>query len=74
MKFFKKIPPTPPLTELKEIHKSGVEIVAHRDATKEAKKEVDEANAKLNRIFGDNHFSLTIYLTTGGKIKQKGNA
>lgn len=52
-------------------HKASIEIVAHKNAHEEAKKEVEEANAVLQKIFKDNHFSLTIYLAAGGQIKQK---
>lgn len=70
--WFKKKPEVnePVLNYLPEEHKASIEIVAHRDAHAEAKAEVDKANALLQKLFKDNHFSLTIYLATGGKIKQ----
>lgn len=55
-------------------HVAAVEIVAHQNATAEAKKEVDKANKLLENIFKDNHFSLTMYIAAGGKVKQKRSA
>lgn len=56
-----------------EQHKSAVEIVAHKNATKEAKKLVDEANSKLQEVFKQNHFTVKLYIAAGGrKPKQTG--
>lgn len=45
---------------------SKVEIVAHREATKEQINEVKTANDALNKVFANNHFTLTIYVAAGG--------
>jgi hypothetical protein len=48
-------------------HNSALEIVAHKSATHEAKKDIDEANAKLKEIFDRNHFTIKIYLANQQK-------
>lgn len=63
--------PEPDLTYLPAEHKASIEIVAHKNAHAKAKEKVDEANEMLRQLFQDNHFSLTIYLATGGQVKQK---
>lgn len=72
MSWFKKTKPEikEPLEYLPEEHKASIEIVAHKNAHAEAKREVDQANELLQRIFKDNHFSLTLYLAAGGQVKQ----
>lgn len=60
-----------PSQHLSPEHSASIEIVAHQNAHAEAKKKVDEANEKLKKLFQDNHFTLKIYLATGGQIKQK---
>ncbi len=50
-------------------HNTAVEIVAHKNATIEAKKDIDDANAKLKDIFDKNHFTIKIYLANGNKRK-----
>lgn len=74
-KWFKKTEPTNDKSSLElalpEEHKASIEIVAHKAAKEEAKAEVEQANALLQKIFKDNHFSLTIYLAAGGRVKQK---
>lgn len=56
-----------------ERHQGAIEIVAHKTATEEAKKEIDEANKKLKKIFEHNHFTVKLYVAAGGrKPKQTG--
>jgi len=57
---------------LLEQHESAIEIVSHKQATHEAKKDIEQANAKLKEIFDRNHFTIKIYLAAGGR-KPKGN-
>ena len=56
-----------------EHHKGAIEIVAHKTATEEAKREIDEANEKLRQIFERNHFTVKLYVATGAGGKQKGS-
>lgn len=50
-----------------EQHKSAVEIIAHKNATEEAKREVDEANEKIRKVFERNHFTVKLYVAAGGR-------
>lgn len=74
MKWFKKdkqiLMPEEKEPSFTEQHRSAIEIVAHKNATQEAKMLVDEANAKLQEVFERNHFTVKIYLAKGGKTKQ----
>lgn len=72
MLWFRK---TDPHIAIEQHRKSTVEIVAHKNATEEAKKEVDEANQKIQDLFEHNHFTVKIYLAGGKKpkTKRKGN-
>lgn len=45
---------------------SQVEIVAHKNATKRQVKKVKAANAKLNELFEDNHFTVKLVLAAKG--------
>lgn len=50
-------------------HNTAVEIVAHKNATIEAKKDIDDANTKLKEIFDKNHFTIKIYLANQKQTK-----
>lgn len=52
---------------LLEQHNSALEIVSHKNATIEAKKDIEDANAKLKEIFDKNHFTIKIYLANNKK-------
>lgn len=52
---------------------SRVEVELHKEASKEAKTEVDEANKKLNKLLVENGFTLKIYLAAGGQHPKKGH-
>jgi len=45
--------------------KTPVEIVAHKNATKEQAREVREANEKLQKVFERNHFTVKLYVAAG---------
>lgn len=55
---------TPPVS-------SRVEIELHKNATKEAKAQADEANSHLQDLLVNNGFTLKIYLAAGGRVHQK---
>jgi hypothetical protein len=44
-----------------------VEIIAHKNATEKQVQEVREANEKLQRVFDRNHFTVKLYVATGGR-------
>lgn len=49
--------------------RSNIEIVAHRRATKNVVEETKEVNKKLQDLLLKNHFTIKIFLATGGKKK-----
>lgn len=49
--------------------RSNVEIVAHRQATKKVVEETKEVNERLQDLLLKNHFTIKIFLATGGKKK-----
>lgn len=57
----------PVVPEALSQHKAAVEIVAHKNATDEAKAEVDQANRQLRELFDRNHFTIKIFLAAGGE-------
>lgn len=57
---------------LPENNKATVEIVAHKQATKDAVHQVQEANQYLREIFEDNdNFTIKIFLARGGKLPRR---
>lgn len=72
MLWFKKKETEKEIPKLVEHHKQAIEIVAHQEATAEAKKEVDEANERIRSLVQKNHFVVKIYLANGKQLKQKG--
>lgn len=63
-------------TQAKAAQKTAIEIVTHKNATQEVIAEANEANKHLRNLLEENHFTLKIYLATGGKqpkaVKGKG--
>lgn len=45
---------------------AGVEVRAHKDATKEVIKETKDVSDKLNNLLAENGFSFTIWIAAGG--------
>lgn len=43
-----------------------IEVVAHKNASAKQVKMVEEANKKLNEVFERNHFTVKLYVATGG--------
>lgn len=70
MKWFKKTEPTKIITGLPAEHQASIEIVAHKDASKEAIAEAKKANAIVQDVFKRNHFTVKIYVAIGGEIKK----
>ncbi len=73
MKWFRKnksVPTIPSLEAtleaLPEEHKTSIEIVAHKTATKEVLREAKKATEHLNELLVENGFTLKIYLAAGG--------
>lgn len=52
-------------------HDSRVEVVAHQNATQEAKKKVDETNRNLKHLLDENGITLTIYLAAGHTLQKQ---
>lgn len=71
MKWFSKRPQIQVKATRTHEHDDRVEVVVHKNATEEAITKAKEANQKLNELLEQNHFTLKIYLATGGQIKQK---
>ena len=51
--------------------KSSIEIVAHKKASKDVVRQAEEINKKLKNLLVENHFTLKIFLATGGKKEHK---
>lgn len=49
-----------------------IEIVAHKDATKEVVQQAKAANEKLTKLFDENGFTVKIVLAMGAKQQRKG--
>lgn len=47
-----------------DMNDHNVEVVAHKNATKRQVKSVKKANATLNNLFEDNHFTIKLYLAS----------
>lgn len=66
---FKKKTPIIAVQPVKEVTiKTPVEIVAHKNATKEQIREVNEANEKLQQVFERNHFTVKLYVAAGHTV------
>lgn len=72
-----KTVPTNPLEDtsinLPAEHKTSIEIVAHKNATREVMKEAKKATDHLNDLLVENGFTLKIYLAAGGTHRPKPN-
>lgn len=44
-----------------------VEIIAHKKATADQVRVINEANQKLKEVFERNHFTVKLYVATGGR-------
>lgn len=51
-------------SNMEDINDHNVEVVAHKNATKRQVKNVKKANATLNNLFEDNHFTIKLYLAS----------
>ncbi len=52
-------------------HDQRVEVVVSKEATKKEVEKAIEANQHLNDLLSENHFTIKIFLATGGKTKKK---
>jgi hypothetical protein len=52
-------------------HDSRVEVVVHKNATREAVQSANEANKHLASLLEQNGFTLKIWVAAGGKHKGK---
>lgn len=52
--------------------KSSIEIVAHKDASKEVVKKAKEANENLKDLLEENHFTMNVVLALSGKKRKSG--
>lgn len=52
-------------------HDERVEVVVAKEANKEVVELAKEANSNLARLLKENHFTIKIFIATGGKIKPK---
>jgi hypothetical protein len=66
-KKIKQEKPRIPLSIEEVTVKTPVEIVAHKNATKEQVEEVKRANENLQKVFERNHFTVKLYVAAGGK-------
>lgn len=73
--FKKKIQHETPVPLQEVTVKTPVEIVAHKNATKEQVRQVNEANEKLQKVFDRNHFTVKLYVAAGHTVPKpkKGN-
>lgn len=51
--------------------KNTVQVVVHKNARKEVIESAKEANKHLEKLFNDNHFTITILLAAGGKAPKR---
>ena len=72
MSWFKKKTPEVIVPSLPPEHRASIEIVAHKDASKEVAEEAKRANEVVQDLFRRNHFTVKIYVAAGGGIKSKG--
>lgn len=49
----------------------GIEFVTHHDAKAKVVKDAKKANAVLQKVLEDNHFTIKIYLAAGGSLPTK---
>lgn len=60
-----------PIEDLPIEDKSSIEIVAHKDASKEVVSQAKEANKNLKALLEENHFTMTIVLALSGKQQKR---
>ena len=72
MRFFRRQKPTPsPLTPHENLN-AAIEIVAHKESTKENADKAKAATAQLQELLDNNGFTLKIVLATNSShLKQK---
>lgn len=68
--FKKRNPMVTPTTTVDPAH--SVEIIAHKDATKQVVRQANAANEQLKKLFDENGFTVKIVLAMGAKTT-KGN-
>ena len=54
-----------------KLHDSRVEVVVHKEATKEVVETAKAANRQLNNLLNNNGFTLKIFLAAGGKTNKR---
>jgi undecaprenyl pyrophosphate synthase len=64
--FFKKN-----LLSTEKLHDQRVEVVVSKEATKKEVELAKEANKQLQNLLLENHFTIKIFLATGGRAKIK---
>lgn len=70
MGWFNKIPKHT-ITSVVSVNDNSIEIIAEKNAHKEVVRQAKEAQKKLDDLLEENHFTLRIYLATGGEIRKK---
>ena len=67
MSFFNRKKPV----KVEAQHDSRVEVVVHKEATKEVVAQAKKANETLAKLLEQNGFTIKIFLAAGGKTKDK---
>lgn len=71
MNWFNKKQPDKLEPQLPPEHQASIEIVAHKNASQEVTEEAKRANEVVQDLFKRNHFTVKIYVGTGGNFAKQ---
>lgn len=69
MSWFKRKSDTSQTEQAVRNETAAIEIITHKNATKDLVNEAKEANDKLQELLVKNGFTVKIYIAAGGKTK-----